>query len=89
MRQRRFDEAAAFFAKAVQINPRFSSLYAFQIAALTMIGRADEAKSVVKRLLELEPNFRIRPLVANLVFLRPELINCFADGLRNAGLSDG
>jgi adenylate cyclase len=34
-RQRRFDDAAAFFA--------------FQIAALTMIARADEAKSVVKR----------------------------------------
>jgi tetratricopeptide (TPR) repeat protein len=88
VRQRRVDDAAVFFAKAVQINPRFSSLYALQIAALTMIGRADEAKSVVKRLLDLEPNFRIRPLIASVVFLHPELLNWIAEGLRKAGLPE-
>jgi adenylate cyclase len=89
VRQRRFDDAAAFFARAAQINPRFSSLYAFQIAALAMIGRTDEAKSVAKRLLELEPSFRILPSVANLVFLHPELLNWLAEGLRKAGLPEG
>ena len=88
VRQRRVDDAAAFFAKAVQINPRFSTLYALQIAALTVIARADEAKSVVKRLLELEPNFRIRPLIASVVFLHPELLNWVAEGLRKAGLPE-
>ena len=87
-RQRRFDDAAGFFARAVQINPRFSSLYAFQVAVLAMIGRADEAKSVVKRLLELEPNFRIGPIVKSLVFLRPELLNWLVEGLRKAGLPE-
>ena len=88
VRQRRFDDAAAFFARAVQINPRFSSLYAFQIGALAMIGRTDEAKSVAKRLLELEPNFRIGPIGASLVFLRPELVNWLAEGLRKVGLPE-
>jgi adenylate cyclase len=88
-RQRHFDDAAAFFARAVQINPRFNSLYAFQIAALAMIDRTDEAKSVAKRLLELEPNFRIGPIFVSLVFLHPELLNWLAEGLRKAGLPEG
>jgi hypothetical protein len=72
----------------VQVNPRFSSLYAFQIGALAMIGRTDEAKSVAKRLLELEPNFRIGPLVASGVFMRPELLNLIVEGLRKVGLPE-
>jgi hypothetical protein len=53
-----------------------------------MIGRTDEAKSVAKRLLELEPNFRIGPLIASVVFLHPELLNWLAEDLRKAGLPE-
>jgi tetratricopeptide (TPR) repeat protein len=63
VRERRHDDAAACFAKAVQTNPRFSTLYAFYAAALAMASRIDESKSVARQLLELEPGFRIRPFV--------------------------
>jgi len=55
-----FDAAASDFANAVQANPRFSTLYFFQAAALALAGRKDEAQPIVQRLLELEPQFRIR-----------------------------
>ena len=87
-RERRYDDAAAFFTKAVQINPRFSSLCAFQVAALAMADRTDELRSVAKRLLELEPKFRILPLIAYSAFARPEITHYLFEGLRKAGLPE-
>jgi len=88
-REGHFDEAAAFFAKAAQLNPRFSALYMMQTAALAVAGRIDESKSIARRLLELQPGFRIGPLeglVAGIA--RPEIVSGFAAGLRKAGLPE-
>jgi tetratricopeptide (TPR) repeat protein len=56
----RYDEAASHFAKAVQANPRFSTLYFFQAASLALAGRQEEALPIAQQLLELEPGFRLR-----------------------------
>jgi tetratricopeptide (TPR) repeat protein len=89
LRARRYDEAAAFFAQAVQANPRFSTLYADLAAALAMAGRSEEAKTIGQRLLELEPGFRIQPFVAFVdAFMRTELVNELTEGLRKAGLPE-
>ena len=89
MLARRYDEAAAFFAQAVQANPRFSTLYADLTAALALAGRSEESKSVAQRLLDLEPGFRIQPMVVFLdPFLRPELVSQWTEGVRKAGLPE-
>jgi adenylate cyclase len=89
MSARCFDEAALFFSKRMQANPRFSTHYAFQAGALALAGRVEEAKSVAHRLLELEPSFRIRPLVEFFSpFTRPGLTQTFADGLRLTGIPE-
>jgi adenylate cyclase len=62
IQEARYDEAAAHYAKAVQANPRLSVLYLFHAASLALAGRVEEARPVVRRLLELEPNFRSRML---------------------------
>ena len=59
----RYDEAAVNFAKAVHGNPRFSWLAAEHAATLALSGQMEESKAVGRRLLELEPNFRIRPMI--------------------------
>lgn len=88
-REQRYDDAAAFFAKAVQANSRFSSLYAFHVGALGAAGRVDEAKLMAQRLLELEPTFRVMRLEKFISpFVRPEIVNNFAAGLRKAGLPE-
>jgi len=63
-RERRFDEAPAYYSKAVQANPRFSPLYMFHTSALAQAGPEEEARSVAGRLLALEPNFRVQPFMA-------------------------
>jgi adenylate cyclase len=53
-----YDEAASHYAKAVQANPRFSVPYFCQAIALALAGRVEEARPIVRQLLELDPGFR-------------------------------
>jgi adenylate cyclase len=89
LRANRYDEAVGYYAQAVQANPRFSSMYAFLTAALELAGRSKESKLAARRLLELEPGFRIEPFSAALGRMcRPELVDAWATGLRKAGLPE-
>jgi adenylate cyclase len=53
-----YDEAVSHYAKAVQVNPRFSWLQFCQAVALALAGRVEEAGPIVRHLLELNPGFR-------------------------------
>ncbi len=88
IRLRRYDDAAACFAKAVQANPRFSVLYALHAGALGLAGRGDEAKAVGRRLMELEPNFRLRGFIEFAGFVMKDTRDALAVGLRQAGLPE-
>ena len=89
LRERRFDIAAYHFANAAHANPRFSTAYAAQAGALAQAGHVEDAKTIAKRLLELEPRFRIRPFMAFIGgFARPEVVKNWAEGLRIAGLPE-
>jgi hypothetical protein len=48
----------------------------------------EESKAVARRLLELQPNFRIRPTMGFLSFMRLELVRTLTAGLIEAGLPD-
>lgn len=54
-----------------------------------MLGRLDEAKSIARRLPELEPGFRIGPL-EKLVggTVRTEIVKFFVGSLQKAGLPE-
>jgi adenylate cyclase len=86
VQEARYDEAASHFAKAVQANPRFSSLYFFQATSLALAGRQEEARPIVRRLLELEPGFRTR--VAFEVGMARTVADKFVEGARLLGLPE-
>ena len=81
-----YDEAASHFAKAVQANPRFSTLYFFQAASLALAGRQEEARPIVQRLFELEPGFRLR--LSSEVGPARAVADRFAEGARILGLPE-
>jgi adenylate cyclase len=58
----RFDEAASHYARAVQANAHFSTLYFCRAAALALAGRVQEARPVMGQGLELAPDTRIRDI---------------------------
>jgi tetratricopeptide (TPR) repeat protein len=88
LRERHYAEASEHFAKALQLNPRFSYLCIVQTVALALAGRQDEAKAMAKRLVELQPGFQSGPFLGFASFVRPELLEALTSGLRAAGLPE-
>ena len=55
----RYDEAASFYARAVQSSPKTGTYYLMQAMALALAGRLEEARSLVEPGLCREPEFRV------------------------------
>ena len=81
----RFEEAVAAANRAIRQNQTFSTTYRCLAAGLAHLGREDEAKHAVARLLELEPNFRVSEWVARAGKWQSSQ---FIEGLRKAGLPE-
>jgi len=82
-----FEEAAAACNKAIQSNPRFSFPRVLQTAALSSLGRSDEAKIAARRVLELEPQFSITVFVRSHTG-RPDIWRPIGEALRRVGLPE-
>jgi len=82
----RYDQAASHYARAVHGSPRFGVLYFNQAIALALAGRLQEATPIVRRGLELQPDFRTRVYAESGV--TPELIVKVMTGARLLGLPD-
>lgn len=85
-----FAQAAACFAQALQANPRMSDIHAYYAASLALDGRLDLARESARKLLELEPGFRIGTSVfAGMAkFAGGAVVEPFVKGLRLSGLPD-
>jgi adenylate cyclase len=55
--RRRCEEAATAVRRAIRSKPGFSISYMMLAAALSQLGRIDEAKAAAERVLQLQPNF--------------------------------
>jgi adenylate cyclase len=84
---RRFEEAAAAANRAAQAHPRFSPPYWMRAAALVNLGRADEAKLMALRLLEVQPGFTIRS-ITSAPFANREILDALGDALHRVGLPE-
>jgi serine/threonine protein kinase/Flp pilus assembly protein TadD len=54
-----FDQAASAASQAARANPGFSLAHVLHAAALSAIGRMEEGRVAMRRVLELEPNFTV------------------------------
>ena len=82
-----FEEAASAANRASSANPKFSVPRYLHVAALIRLGRHEEAKSIAKVLLEVQPSFTISGLVAGNI-TTPERLAILAAALRTAGLPE-
>jgi TolB-like protein len=80
-----FVEAVSAASRASAANPRFSVPCYLHTAALVRLGRLDEATSMGKLLLELQPGFTISGLVSGNI-TTPERMGMLAGALYEAGL---
>ena len=80
-------EAAAATGRAfTQLNPSFSGGFKPYLAALGYLGRAQEATSVLRRLLAIEPDFSIERFLSKLPMDNPADRDHYVEGLRLAGV---
>jgi adenylate cyclase len=84
----RFEGAAAAARLASQSNPRFSVPHMLQAAALAALGRREEARTAVRRLLELQPGTNVATVILSARCVNPKHIHALEDALRRAGLPE-
>jgi DNA-binding SARP family transcriptional activator/Tfp pilus assembly protein PilF len=79
-------EAAATIGRAVtQLNPSFSGGYKPYFAALGYLGHMEEAATVLRRLLAIEPDFTIERFLSKTPLETAADRSHYAEGLRRAG----
>jgi TolB-like protein/Flp pilus assembly protein TadD len=82
-----YDKAAHAAYKSVHANPAHSITYVQLAAALSKLGRLEEAKSAATKVLELHPTFRYSRQFAG-VGCAPTLAASMAEALRVVGLPE-
>ncbi len=82
-----YEEAVAWGRKSFGHNNSQTSNLRTLIASLVAVGDVEEARRIARRLLELQPNFRIETFKARTP-LRGETRDTFVERLRLAGLPD-
>ena len=84
----RFEETVAAASLATQSNPRFTVPQILHAAALGSLDRGEDAKTVVQRLLELQPGLTVAGAILSARYVNPENIAALANALRRAGLPE-
>ena len=87
----RYDEAIEWADRAMQTQPRYIVALRLKLACLAHLGRADEARDLLNRVLDLHPGLTIAAWKASYATgsMSPELLARYMDSLRKAGLPEG
>ena len=85
---RRFEQAIEWADRALHDRPRFAATIRLKVAALAHLGRLDEARAVVSRLLGIYLKLTISGLRELLHYAAPEGLELLVIGLRLAGLPE-
>jgi tetratricopeptide (TPR) repeat protein len=83
-----YTRAAEAGSAVSQLNPSFSATYKPFLSALGHLRRDDEAATIRKRLLEIEPDFTIQRFLDTTPMLHEADRQHYAEGLRLAGLAE-
>jgi tetratricopeptide (TPR) repeat protein len=83
--KREYEAAATVGRASTQINPAFSGSYKPYLAALGHLGRRDEAATVLRRLMRIEPDFTVERFLTKTAMELTSDREHYAEGLRLAG----
>ena len=85
----RYEEAVEWADRSLHDAPHFESALRNKVAACAHLGRIEEARNGLKRLLELQPDLTIARFKARYaVTLPPEVLDIYVEGYRKAGLPE-
>jgi hypothetical protein len=81
-----FEPAAAFGLRSWHGNPNYTSNLRMTIAALAALGRIEEARPLVERLMMLQPGLRASSIIVRNTYREPEQRAQLAGRLIAAGV---
>jgi len=85
----RYEEAIEWADRSLRELPRFESALRNRVAACAHLGRIEEARDGLERLLELQPDLTIAKFKAlYAVTLPPKVLDIYVEGYRKAGLPE-
>jgi len=86
---RRFEQAIEWAGRALHEQPRLASAMRLKVVALAHLGRLDEARAELGRVLAIGPEQTIAGFREYFHYLPPEVLELYVTGLRLAGLPEG
>jgi len=85
---RRFEPAIEWAARALHDQPRAVAAFRAKVVALGHLGRLDEARAELSRVLAIDPKLTIAGFRAYARFMASEILELYVTGLRLAGLPE-
>ena len=87
---KRFAEAVEWAERSLDQGPRYVPLLRVKVVACAHLGRIEEARELLRRVLRLQPDLTIAELKAYPgMSATPEIASIFAAGFRKVGLPEG
>ena len=83
----RFGDAVSWCERAINESPNYITTYHVLAASLAHLGRLDEARIAIQKILSLQPNSTLER-AARAGYRKPEHMALWLDGLRKAGLPE-
>jgi adenylate cyclase len=84
----RFGDAVSWCERAINESPNYITTYHVLAASLAHLGRLNEARITIQKILSLQPNSTLER-AARAGYRKPEHMAIWLDGLRKAGLPEG
>jgi adenylate cyclase len=86
---RRYEEAIEWADRSLRDAPRFESALRNKVVSCAHLGRVEEVRNEIARLLELQPELTIASFKARYeVTLPPEILDIYVEGYSKAGLPE-
>jgi tetratricopeptide (TPR) repeat protein len=85
---RRFEQAIEWADRALHDQPRLVPQMRVKVATNAHLGRLDEARAELSRMLAVDPKLTIAGFREYFHFAAPEVLELYATGLRLAGLPE-
>ena len=83
----KFEDAVVWCERAIKEDPNFISAYRVLASSLAHLGRLEDARATIAKVLTLQPNSTIER-AARAGYRQPEHMAIWLDGLRKAGLPE-